>query len=87
MTFNQNDSVFAGMSQPALQAALSSAQTALIALQSGAQVATVTYSMGEGNRSVTYRRSNPGALVQLINELKACLGMATHARRGFRVSF
>lgn len=87
MAFNQTASIFAGMSQPALQAALNSAQAAYIALASGAQVTTVTYSQGEGNRSVTYRRTNQGALVQLIGELKACLGITPYSRRGFRVAF
>jgi len=87
VTFNQADSVFAGMSQPQLQHALNEAQRALIKLQIGERAVTVTYSQGEGTRHVQYKSTNPGALVQLINELKACLGLAPVARRGFRVSF
>ena len=87
MSFNQDDSVFAGMPQAQLQAALSAAQTALIALQSGQLATTVSYANGTGNRAVTYTRTNMGSLVQLIGELKACLGLASHARRGLRVGF
>jgi gpW len=87
VSFDQNASVFAGMSQEQLRAALGKAQNALIELQTGKQVVTVSYAEGEGNRSVHFSNTNPGALVQLINELKACLGLARTARRGLRVSF
>jgi hypothetical protein len=87
MAFDQNHSVFAGMSQPALQAALAQAQTALIALQSGQQVANISYGEGGGMKHVTYRVPEMGSLVQLIGELKACLGLSDRARRGMRISF
>lgn len=74
--FNQNHSIFAGMTTAALQAALSSAQNAYVALSSGTQAAAVTLRSGEASeRSVTYRQTDLGALVRLINELQACLGL------------
>lgn len=86
-SFNPNLSVFAGMSPTALQAALNSAQTALIALQSGNQVMTVSYGEGNGMKRVEYRATDTGALVQLITELQAQLGLRRHARRAFGLSF
>ncbi|MDE2469238.1 MAG: hypothetical protein KGL35_10975 [Bradyrhizobium sp.] len=87
MSFNQDKSVFAGMPPAQLQAALTAAQTALIALQTGQLVVTVSYANGSGNRSATYSRTNMGSLVQMIGELKACLGLASRARRGLRFGF
>lgn len=87
MQFEQSASVFAGMTQPVLQAALASAQAALIAMQTGAQVVTVSYGEGNGTKHVQFRATNSGALVALIGELKACLGLADRARRGIRFSF
>jgi 3-hydroxy-3-methylglutaryl CoA synthase len=87
MAFRLNDSVFAGMSPTVLAAALSTAQQALIALQTGQQVVTVSYGEGSGAKAVTYRAPDKGGLVQLINELQACLGLRRHSRRGFQASF
>ncbi len=85
--FNQNASVFAGMSRQALQAALDDAQRALVKLKLGEKVVTVSYAEGEGQRSVHFSSAKEGSLVQMINELKACLGISRHARSGFRFSF
>jgi gpW len=85
--FNINYSVFAGMSPTALQTALTNAQNALIALQSGSQVVTLSYGEGVGTKHVQYRAPEIGGLVQLINELQACLGLRRRARRAFGVSF
>lgn len=85
--FQQDRSVFAGMSQTALQGALNSAQSALIALQTGTQAVTVSYGEGNGTKHVQYRVPDIGGLVQLIGELQACLGLRRHARRSFGVSF
>jgi len=87
MAFQVDKSVFAGMSQQALQTALGNAQSALIALQTGQQVVTVSYGEGTGTKHVEYRAPQIAGLVQLIDELKACLGMARHARRGLGISF
>ena len=87
MAFAQSNSVYAGMSQPALQQALSSAQTALIALQTGQLVATVSYGEGNGTKHTQFRPTNMGALTQMINELQACLGLRRNARESFGVSF
>jgi hypothetical protein len=48
------------MSQPALQAALASAQQALIDLSTGVKAATVSYAMGGETRRVTYSRTEGG---------------------------
>jgi hypothetical protein len=85
--FQQSESVFAGMTVPTLQTALANAQAALIALQLGQQVVTLSYGEGNGTKHTQFKATNPGALVQLINELKACLGMSDRARRGLRISF
>jgi hypothetical protein len=87
MAFALDRSVFAGMAPTALQAALSSAQTALVNLQTGAQAVSLTYGEGNGTKHVTFQRTEIGGLVALIGELQACLGIARHARRGFRLSF
>lgn len=87
MAFSQNASVFAGMSQAALSQALSDAQQALIALQTGQQVVNLSYQEGNGMKHVSYSKPEMGGLVQLIGELKACLGISDRSRRGFRFSF
>lgn len=87
MRFNPNTSIFAGMSVPQLQAALSAAQNALIALQSGAQAVDVSYAQGDGNRRVTYRAPEIGGLTQLIKALQAQLGVLRAPRRGITPVF
>lgn len=87
MSFALDRSVFAGMTPAALQAALNSAQTALVALQSGQQAVTVSYGEAGAQRHVQYKAPEIGGLVQLINELQACLGLRERARRGFGVAF
>jgi hypothetical protein len=85
--FDVDRSVFGGMSPAVLQNALDNAQTALIALLSGQQVVRVSYGEGAGTKHVEYKAPQIGGLVQLINELQACLGLRRRARRGFGVSF
>jgi gpW len=87
MAFDQNASVFAGMSQSALQTALTNAQQALIELKTGAQVVTVNYTVGGDTKHASYAKPNEAGLVELIGTLKACLGITDHARRGFRITF
>lgn len=86
-TFNLSRSVFAGMTPAQLQLALANAQQGLIALQSGQQVATVSYGQGNGTKHVQFRQVEQGALVQLIQELQACLGLRPRSRAGLRFSF
>jgi hypothetical protein len=89
MSFTQpcqpSQGVFAGMSQPALQAALGRAQQAMIDLGTGVNTTTVTYSMAGEQRSVTYTRANMPELRMLIQDLQRALGISP--RRGLRFSF
>ncbi|HEX7906849.1 MAG TPA: gpW family head-tail joining protein [Paraburkholderia sp.] len=85
--FNPNTSVFAGMSNPVLQQALTSAQTALIALQSGQKIVSASYGQGDGTKSVTYTQANVGELTMLIRQLQLQLGVIHRARRRMRVAF
>lgn len=85
--FNPNTSVFAGMSTPALQQALTSAQTALIALQTGQKIASASYGQGDGTKTVTYTQANVGDLTLLIRQLQLQLGVIHRARRRMRVAF
>lgn len=83
--FNPNTSVFAGMSTPVLQQALTSAQTALIALQTGQKIVSASYGQGDGTKSVTYTQANIGDLTMLIRQLQLQLGVIHRARRRMRV--
>lgn len=85
--YNPNTSIFAGMSRPALQLALSNAQTALLQLQTGAKVVTASYTQGDGAKSVTYTQASIGGLVMLIKQLQAQLGIVRHPRRGLQFGF
>jgi hypothetical protein len=76
--------VFAGMTQPALQAALSQAQAAYLALSTGSKVETVSYTQGDGAKSVTYSRTNIGQLAALIGQLQQALGIQCRPRRTMR---
>lgn len=87
MCFDPNTSVFDGLDTQTLQAALASAQTALIALNSGQQAVTVEVTGGGQHRSVTYQRANEAALVNLIRQLQAQLGIISSPRRGARIRF
>jgi hypothetical protein len=87
MRYNPRDSIFAGMSTEQLQAALISAQNAYLNLQTGAQAVTLSYAQGDGSKSVTYIQTNTGALVQLIRQLQAQLGMTPHPRRPIRFRY
>lgn len=57
--FDPTTSIFAGMSQAALQKALSDAQAALIALQTGSKGVSFSYTQGDGrSRSRISRRTS-----------------------------
>jgi len=81
----QTTSLFAGMSNDVLGAALASAQTALIALQTGQSVAIVSLGSGEVTRSLTYRSTNIAGLAALIQSLQRQLGIVHRPRRAMRV--
>jgi hypothetical protein len=84
--YNPNTSIFAGMSNAALQTALANAQQAYLDLSIGGKVQVAAYTQGDGSKSVTYTQANIGALVALIKQLQAQLGIVHHGRRaiGFR---
>jgi len=82
--YNPNTSIFAGMSQAQLQAALTAAQQAYINLSSGAKAVTVSYAQGNGSKSVTYQQTSVANLNALIKQLQAQLGIVRHPRRPFR---
>ena len=48
-------SLFDGLPEPQLRAALASAQAALIQLMSGNSIASVSYTQGDGAKSLTKR--------------------------------
>ena len=79
--FDITHSVFNGMTQAQLQAALTAAQQAYLDLSMGAKGVTFSYAQGEGSRSVTYTQTSVEKLSALILELQAALGMRRRARR------
>ena len=79
--YNPQTSIFAGMSEAMLLAALQSAQSAYVELLSGAHVVTASYSQNDGNKSVTYNQASIGGLTALIKQLQAQLGMIRVGRR------
>lgn len=85
--FDPNTSVFAGMSTPVLQQALTNAQTALIALQSGQKIVSASYGQGDGTKTVTYTQANIGDLTMLIRQLQQQTGVIHRARRRMRVVY
>ena len=84
MRFNPRTSIFAGMTQAQLQAALANAQQAYLDLSSGAKVVTAQYAQGDGSKSVTYTAASIANLTALIKELQAQLGIVHHGRRPMR---
>lgn len=75
------NTMFTGMTQPQLLAALQSAQTAYIALLTGQQGVSFAYTQGDGAKSVTYKAADAGALAALIRELQQAAGVVCRARR------
>jgi hypothetical protein len=79
--YDPSRSIMAGMSTAALQGYLAAAQTAYMELQLGGKVISLSYTQGDGAKSVTYLPTSPGALVMLIKQLQAQLGLICRARR------
>jgi hypothetical protein len=73
---------FIGMSQAALIALRSQAQTALSNLVLGGMPVTLTYSSGDGQKSVTYSRANEASLRNFIGEISAALGQGRRSAVG-----
>jgi hypothetical protein len=73
-------SLYAGMTTPQLQAALSTAQTALVALNTGKQGVEFSYGSGDGVKTVKYLPTDRGALTLFIREMQAALGIIRSAR-------
>lgn len=85
--FRPLQSIFAGMTQAQLQAALTAAQTAYIALMSGGKAVRVSYTEGESAKSVDFTPAEGPGLANLISELQAMLGIKREPRRPVRFSF
>lgn len=85
--FNIANSVFNGMTQAQLQAALAAAQQAYLDLSTGSKGVTFSYAQGEGSRSVTYTQTSVEKLSALILELQAALGLRRRARRPISLIF
>lgn len=85
--FDPATSIFAGMSTPQLQAALTAAQTAYTTLLTGNKPVTVSYTQGDGAKSVTYGKAEIGSLTMLIRQLQAQLGVIPRPRRAIGVRF
>ena len=73
-------SVFDGMSQDQLKAALSAAQTALIELQTGGRAVTLSYTQGDGAKSITRKMGTVAECSALIRQLQMALGIARPRR-------
>lgn len=78
------NTMFTGMTQPQLVAALAAAQQAYIDLLTGNKGVTFSYTQGDGAKSVTYKPAEAGALAALIRELQQASGLIGRARRPVR---
>jgi hypothetical protein len=86
--FNRADSIFAGMSNAQLQAALTSAQAGLVALTAGDKRASISYTQGESTKAATFTKAEMGNLSAMIRELQWMLGIvATPRQRPARFVF
>jgi hypothetical protein len=74
-------SIFDGLPEPQLRAALTSAQTALITLQSGNAIASVSYTQGDGAKALSKRVTTVAECTALIMQLKRALGIPGGRRR------
>lgn len=79
--FNPNLTVFAGMTQAQLQAALTAAQQAYTDLLTGAKAVDLSYAQGDGTKHVRFTETSIQNLVALISELRTQLGQQHRARR------
>lgn len=73
-------SLFDGMSQDQLRAALTSAQAALIELQTGGRAVSLSYTQGDGSKSVTRKMATVAECSMLIRQLQVALGIARPRR-------
>lgn len=73
-------SIFDGMTNAQLQAALVAAQQALIDLQTGNAIANLSYTQGDGSKSVTKRVTTVAEATQLILQLQRKLGIGCGRR-------
>ena len=84
MTFpcgpDPQQSIFAGMSQPQLRAALAAAQQALIDLTNGNKRVSISYTQGESAKSATFTKPEMGNLAAMIRELQWMLGIVPTGR-------
>lgn len=75
------NTMFTGMSQAQLVAALASAQAAYLDLMMGKQGVSFSYTQGDGAKSVTYKPADAGSLAAVIRELQQASGLIVRARR------
>lgn len=73
-------SVFAGMTELQLRAALTSAQSALIELQTGQAYSSLSYTQGDGAKSITKRVTTVAEVTALIGQLQRALGIGGRRR-------
>jgi hypothetical protein len=85
--FDPSQSIFAGMTDAQLRAALDAAQAAYIKLLAGGQGVSFSYTQGDGTRSVTYSATNPANLAALIRELQQQLGILCRGRAPIRLIY
>lgn len=78
------NTMFTGMTQQQLQAALATAQQAYIDLLTGNKGVSFSYSQGDGSKTVSYKPADAGALAALIRELQQASGLIVRARRPVR---
>lgn len=75
------NTMFTGMTQAELVAALSAAQKAYIAVLTGQQGVSFAYTQGDGAKSVTYKAVDAASLAALIRQLQQAAGVVCRARR------
>jgi len=85
--FDPSKSLFAGMTNDQLKAALAAAQAAYLRLASGAQGVSFSYTQGDGTRSVTYSAANFANLAALIRQLQQQLGIVCRGRAPIRLLY
>lgn len=87
MNFDPSTSLFAGLDEATLRAALLQAQTAMIALTTGEKEASVEVTGGGQHRAVTFTQTDMAKLTNLIRMLQAQLGIISTPRSRARISF
>lgn len=75
------NTMFTGMTQVQLRAALASAQQAYLDMMMGKQGVSFSYTQGDGAKSVTYKPADMAGLAALIVELQQASGLIVRARR------